>query len=93
MPTDGEYSNLTSVIVSNGYYGSCNQYGTSTTSSSYLVRPLNQVNDKTPLLNVNRSFRPARYINARIFSLGVLFIGGITVGSCLLYLQSMYFVS
>lgn len=79
--------NLNGIIISNGYYGSFCQDGPSHKMQS-------GIDHKTTLLKTKRAFPPAKYINLRIFSLGVLFIGGVTVGCYLLYLQckrSVYF--
>lgn len=76
---------LNGVIISNGYYGSFCQSGPSQKMQS-------QIDRKATVLKTKRAFAPAKYINLRIFSLGVLFIGGITVGCYLLYRQCECYV-
>lgn len=81
-----EYDRLHEVIISTGFYGSCERCE-SQPESTYVAHRLATVDDKTPIVNVSRQFRAGRHINIRIFSLGVLFIGGFTIGTYLLYAQ------
>ncbi|XP_055323668.1 peptidoglycan-recognition protein SB1-like [Sitodiplosis mosellana] len=79
--------------LENGYYGSCDHdhFGPSSSlgfigQRAFVRHRLNAVDDRTPLLNGSNRLRP-NCIDARVFSLGVLFIGGITVGGYMLYQQ------
>lgn len=46
------------------------------------------VDDRTPLLNNGiRPLRATKCIDVRIFSLGILFIGGVTVGGIMMYYE------
>lgn len=45
--------------------------------------------EKTPLIH---HARVGLFINIRIFSLGVLLIGGVTIGSYLIHIQSMLII-
>lgn len=83
-----EYDSLREVIVSTGYYGSCGRCETQS-DSKYVAHRLASVDDKTPILNGARPLRGGRNINIRVFSLGILFIGGFTIGSYLLYAQGL----
>ncbi|XP_031618074.1 peptidoglycan-recognition protein 1-like isoform X2 [Contarinia nasturtii] len=67
--------------LESGYYDSSNYE--STNVGFFGQR---DVDDRTPLLNRPHRLRP-NCIDARVFSLGVLFIGGITVGTYLLRQQ------
>lgn len=81
------------------YYKNTNQknYGTSSNKSVYFG-PKSKltgrhvavtVNDQTPLLNGSSSLKASKCIDVRIFSLGVLFIGGITVGGIMMYYEDL----
>lgn len=56
----------------------------------YLMLWFSSLSASTPLLNGSRPLRAGKCIDARIFTLGVLFIGGLTVGSYLLYQNGMH---
>lgn len=75
---------ITTTSSNNGCYGSCERMSNRNDSGfgSYVT------DEKTPLLHQTRA-KAKRFINIRIFSLGILFIGGVTIGSYLLYKQSM----
>lgn len=79
---------LHGVIISS-YYGSCDQ---GSPSRAYITHHVHTVDDKTPLLNAARPLKAGKCINARIFSLGMLFIGGVTIGGYLLYMQGLLFI-
>lgn len=78
---------LHGVIISS-YYGSCVR---DSTSRAYITHHVHTV-DETPLLNAARPLKAGKCINARIFSLGMLFIGGVTIGGYLLYMQGLFFI-
>lgn len=80
VAVDGTTYGIHQVIITNGYYGSCGHH--SRNDSGYGGSALGE---STPLLS---RARVERYLNCRIFSLGILFIGGITIGGYLLYKQS-----
>lgn len=86
---EDEY-NLHRVIISTGYYGSCrkcdNNFVKYNPSINKQQNP-SPLNEKTPLLPVYVPTQTWRFINIRIISLGILFIGGVTIGSYLLYEQ------
>lgn len=87
---DNKYE-LRTVIISNGYYGSCGRCATNK-SLSNRQRNCATLNEKAPLLGHLRPIRLATSINIRIFSLGVLFIGGVSIGGYLLYKQGMMLI-
>lgn len=72
---------LKRIIISTEYYGSCNRCES---INKFKPHRFNSENEKSPLLG---PLRASKGINIRIFSLGVLFIGGATIGSYLLYQQ------
>lgn len=85
----GDKYELRTVIVPNGYYGSCERCTTNTNTNLH-QRKYAADSETVPLLGQLRPIRLPTSINIRIFSLGVLFIGGISIGSYLLYVQGMH---
>lgn len=81
------------VFISTGYYGTCTRCDSSLGSKYIATTPSApteiQLDERTPLLPAYKPARTWRHINIRIFSLGVLFIGGMTVGTYLLYEQGI----
>lgn len=53
---------------------------------AFFAHRLKKIDDRTPLLKGSNTVRP-KCIDVRVFSLGVLFIGGITVGAYMLHQQ------
>lgn len=86
---ENEYD-LHRVVISTGYYGSCSVCHSSfSTYNANIQRNSSRLDERTPLLPAYAPARTWRFINIRIFSLGILFIGGVFIGSYLLYKQGM----
>lgn len=78
---DSQYSHILSKITANFiniFFSLIRTY------RPFFTHHLSDINDRTPLLNSPNRLRPT-YIDVRVFTLGILFIGGITVGIYMLY--------
>lgn len=56
---------------------------------SFIAHRLKSIDDHTPLLKGSNTIRP-KCIDVRVFSLGVLFIGGVIVGGYMLHQQGAF---